>query len=333
MLPYSKEFRERMVEMFIRYGECKAVARELGVSSDTVKRWVQKSGIHTNDRSYSRSRRKNFNRYREAATYNEKSLAYICGFIAADGCLSRDSTSITIELQESDVHTLEMIRDTCIAKGDVPDFKIKYVARREGRPTNSPTVRIHLNLPKLYSDCLELGITPAKSLTLNPKLEGKSEDFLWYFLRGMLDGDGCVIVGKTLADCSIRLSSASPACVRTMQAIYGGTIAKGTTVENLQFKGALAKQLASRLPLDEITMERKTRKLKEILSMPAQAVRNSSVLMGTIWGVLEKPINMIDAWRQSDKLVTYETVKWRVYRGWTLEDAASLPKGSKCPIR
>lgn len=319
---YSEEFRKSMVSAFNKHGECKAAAMELGVSSDTIKHWVQKAGITTNDRVYSRSRK--------GPTISERwpleieTLAYICGLIAADGNLFKGA--IKIALQEQDKEVLEFVRRATI--NNFEDFPLVY-SSRESRVNCSPTYSTGGKLDQLYSFCQGMGITPAKSLTMDLKLDDKSDEFLWYFLRGMLDGDGCIIMGSSLAESSIRLSSGSPQCIRTLQKIFGGTIAKSGPIENLQFKGALAKQLAENLPVDDFTMARKTSKIEAIRLQVSQAVRNSSVLVGAIWGISKKPTNMIDAWRQSAKLVSYETVKWRVYQGWTLEDAVSTPKHIK----
>lgn len=322
MTYYSNEVHQEIVKQYLLLRNAKEVGKLLGVCSETVKRWAREAGIKTNDRSFSRKCRKDIPGKAESFDFKEIELGYLCGLIAADGCLSYNSKVISIELQVRD----KAVLDWMLTKVSTENFLLPAARQRK---IGVPTVKLSRTLPKLYDYLMDMGITPRKSLTLDVSLEGKSDEFKWYFLRGLIDGDGCVQVLRTLADCSIRVISGSPLFIRQLQSIFGGTITKSGTVEMLQFKGALAKQLAFKLPIDSWTMERKTLKIQELISKPAQALRKTSILVGSIWGVYKPPLCWIEEYKNSGSTVNINTVKYRLRNGWTNNEAFFTPAREK----
>lgn len=312
-----KDKLKEAMDLYVNLGNAKEVGRILNLNPESIVREAKKLGITTNDRCFSRSCRQDIPYLDEKLIESEAHLGYICGFIASDGNLGRDGKTISLEISKEDCEVLDWISSTVLNS--------TIVLREVCRKGRAPTVIFRRQLPDLYSKCVELGITPAKSKTLDVNLEGKSEEFLWHFLRGVIDGDGCISVGteERPANSSIRIASASLTFLETLQKIFGGTITRQSCFM-LQFKGKLSKQLASRLPDNREYMIRKTAKIKGIVDLSFFSTRLNSVLTGSIWGVYDKPKSIIQLWRETDMTVPLPTVRWRMKnKGLTFEEAIS----------
>lgn len=121
---------------------------------------------------------------------NTPNKAYWLGFLYADGCVSerhkKGKTSYILELTlaEKDIFHLEKLK-MCL-KSNAPIkhriIKNKYEA-----------CRITICNKKICEDLIKLGCTPRKSLTLTfPTEEQVPKELIPHFIRGYLDGDGCV---------------------------------------------------------------------------------------------------------------------------------------------
>lgn len=113
---------------------------------------------------------------------NTEEKAYFLGLMFADGHVSKDSHSISIDIKNTDGHILTAFsRAICKGKdlsrtGDLNGIK-DY--RR----------RFNVNSRSIREALIRHGCTPQKSLTLTfPDLSG---DMTSHFIRGYFDGDGC----------------------------------------------------------------------------------------------------------------------------------------------
>jgi len=204
--------------------------------------------------------------------------AYICGLFASDGCLSRQGV-LSISLNELDKDTVYFISRTLtnpplkvsITEGSCG--KSSVVLSNSTLPKFNKCYRVAATLPTTRKYMADLGVTPAKSLTLNIKLDDKSPEFLWYFIRGVIDGDGWVVGPKE--ECTkyrrecIGISSSSNNFITNIQQLLGGNIEKRVKgrvnpVYVLTVRSAAARQLALLLPTDDFTMSRKTEKIISI---------------------------------------------------------------------
>lgn len=109
---------------------------------------------------------------------NTEEKAYALGFISADGCVPLNGRSVKIEIHTKDVHILRDMRAVMGSNARVT------VAKR------GPYALIYFSSQKLVADLATHGVGPRKSLTLQfPKLPKRLER---HYLRGLLDGDGCI---------------------------------------------------------------------------------------------------------------------------------------------
>ncbi len=240
-----------------------------------------------------RPTKKNRFNYTTELPTSDAELGYLCGLIATDGNLSSNSKAIGIGLKSNDLDTVQWVASKLnTTKQYSPAVKSYYNGLTKGY---SERASIRLVSPSLYDYLVEMGITPTKTYTLDPKLDDKSDEFLWYFLRGVIDGDGCVYTpygsGGSLKDCEITIASASLSFLETLQNFFGGYIStkpkkttKLATVDlyTLGFTGVRARVLSDYLPTDGFTMQRKTDKLN-ILKSQYSIIPGMSCLYGTMW--------------------------------------------------
>lgn len=127
-------------------------------------------------------------------------MAYVLGFIVADGNIHDYGNVVKVEVSPKDICILEFIRDQI-----TPDYELKYTKR-------GTEVRWYPSSKILKHDLGKLGVIPAKT--------GKevvpnqlTKDYVWDFIRGYFDGDG------TVSDCCVSTTCNSREFLEKMQKI------------------------------------------------------------------------------------------------------------------
>ncbi len=108
-------------------------------------------------------------------------MAYILGFIFADGCLVEHNNGYYgLDITSKDLSHLKAIKHELGAE--------HKIGKKEG------AYRIQIRNKNIYSALLQLGLTPRKSKTINlPVLPKK---YFSHFIRGLFDGDGSVMIWR-----------------------------------------------------------------------------------------------------------------------------------------
>lgn len=117
--------------------------------------------------------------HRKELNIKGPNLWYLVGLIASDGCLSSDGRHI--DITSKDFKFLDGVRDLI---GIENKIGIKYGFKKQ------KAFHIQFSNRNFYEFLLSIGLTPNKSLTL-----GKikiPEHYFTDFLRGAIDGDGCI---------------------------------------------------------------------------------------------------------------------------------------------
>jgi len=159
----------------------KEVGAIYGVTGGAIQSLFKRVGLATRN-----SKRYDFNRD-YFSSIDTPVKAYIVGFLAADGGL--DEKAISVKVSIKDVSILELIKKE--VGSEVP---IKY---RKGRPLSngkyiqSDYCYIRLSSKKMLDDLIAIGVTPKKSLTLEPPKD-IPEKLIKYFILGYFDGDGTI---------------------------------------------------------------------------------------------------------------------------------------------
>lgn len=274
IVKYNKSKKLDLIELYHKVRSISEMERVYGVPHSTMSSILKEFGVRTYKSTYRALNKPVTARYRD--NWNNLSDAqkgYICGILASDGSLDNKRPRIELALTIEDRHVVDSIASlvtTPPVTVSVRKSSIKVFPNgKEYEPKNS--VRIKYTAKDAYKWLVEFGITPAKSLTLNPKLDDKSEEFLWYFLRGVIDGDGCVLSGSSLDYTIIKIVSASPKFLQSLQHLFGGTITQrpgsNPPLYDLSFHGRLAQLIAEKLPTDYFCMARKSERIQEILNI------------------------------------------------------------------
>ena len=134
--------------------------------------------------------------------------AYILGFLYADGCNFPKKSTISMSLEEGDREILELIRKEIGVEKEL-EF-IDYSNKHDFGYTYKNQYRLLMFSAHMCRALIKHGMTPSKSLTLTfPKLR---EDLIHHFIRGIFDGDGCVVNGSKSTNFMATITSTNAFC-------------------------------------------------------------------------------------------------------------------------
>lgn len=126
---------------------------------------------------------------------NTEEKAYWCGFIMADGgvCINTKtkSSELYINLQADDNEHLKKFNKSI--NGNIPITFSQSECNLNQKIQRTCHIRIYSE--KMVSDLTKYGVIPNKSLIKSfPK--NISDDFMWHYIRGYYDGNGCIVGSK-----------------------------------------------------------------------------------------------------------------------------------------
>ncbi|WEG18632.1 LAGLIDADG family homing endonuclease [Alkalihalophilus pseudofirmus] len=174
------------------------IAEDYGVNWQTVSDVLRHRNIKIRTRSDIKKKLDSENKcrvYDINRNYFEtwsNNMAYILGFICADGCvhthydekLNKSKNVVIISLEKSDIEILHKIKDEIGYEGEVHTYKSK------GFNKESHYCTLRMNSVQLVKSLKSLGVTERKSLTI--KMPPVPEEYQLDFIRGYFDGDGSV---------------------------------------------------------------------------------------------------------------------------------------------
>jgi hypothetical protein len=204
LIDILKEFREGCSP--------KALAAKYGMSSTNVRVYLKRRGEKMRNTTYF----SDFNFFDEI---NTEAKAYILGFIYADGCLHRNSLSISLALK--DIEILERI------KLEMRSERVITKMHNSGFGDGSLACNLTITSSVLREGLIKQGITERKTETCNfPEIP---EAYLRHFIRGYVDGDGSFGLYHSKGVDRYNLSiCASPLFATRLSEVFSGlTTAKG----------------------------------------------------------------------------------------------------------
>ena len=105
-------------------------------------------------------------------------MAYVLGFWAADGCAHKNYGAMAISFSEQSQEFLGQIKNAVASKHSIGNNKGCY------------TFRYNSNLQ--YEDLCRIFGQDVQRKSLTMKFPGVPEPYVRHFLRGVVDGDGCI---------------------------------------------------------------------------------------------------------------------------------------------
>ena len=176
-------------------------------SQDVVRRCLQKYGLYKTQSEAaieSNMRRRKYEVKDDFFDTENSTMAYILGFLAADGCVRKDSNEIKIGLSAIDADFLQQFHDL------IGGHDLKYYTTTTGYDT----VSWMCSSKHIKDKLAEYNIIPQKTFKFAfPKKLAK--EYWIDFIRGYFDGDGSV---STAGPSAIRwqVCSATPDVLETI---------------------------------------------------------------------------------------------------------------------
>lgn len=113
-------------------------------------------------------------------------MAYILGFITADGNLQQTKRGYHLHIACDDYDIIGKMRES---------LRSSMPIREKKRFNGKTSYALRFSDKIIFKDLLDLGVTPRKSLIIKPP--SVPREYIWDYIRGFFDGDGCVYISTT----------------------------------------------------------------------------------------------------------------------------------------
>lgn len=184
-----------------------AIAKQFGRSYSSIQKLLEQNNIDIRKNRLNRN-----SDYFE--NINSKDKAYWLGIMYSDGCVcKRSNGSYSISLEMIDKEHVEKFRDALNAI----DHKILTVCHKNFNSAKL-SYAIHIYDKKMAKDLIELGCVPKKSLYLS-SIPNIPQEFIYDFIRGFVDGDGCICYNQSCDSYVFKLTGASPLFLKDIMKI------------------------------------------------------------------------------------------------------------------
>lgn len=194
------------------------LAEEMGVTVNTIYRKASDLGLHT-IAGHAVAGRK---RAEESASCDihyfdqwTPNMAYILGFLFADGSISKHHVSVSVCLAAKDRTVLEFMLKELKSTGRI--YETAAVTHPKTGGLCQPQVRLLINSTVLVEQLERLGLHPRKTYNDDP-FPDAPDSMLPHFIRGVFDGDGsaCFYRDRGYAACAINFVG-SPKFITTLR--------------------------------------------------------------------------------------------------------------------
>ena len=184
----SEELKDKVVYnyLYLNMGTEKAGV-EYGISGFLVKKILHERGVTLRNYTESKQAGRKYTVNDNFFKTQGPDMAYLLGFLAADGNVSKAENGVTIQLQESDKDFLELIR----AKVE-SSRPIKFYLTNAGKPT----CKLEVWSSEWKKDLAIYNIVPNKTFILQPPDRLNPRYYIDY-IRGYFDGDGSIYVNNS----------------------------------------------------------------------------------------------------------------------------------------
>ena len=160
-------------------------AKTAGISVYVLKKYLQENNIHIrnhNEAVINENKRRTYEVNESYFSSQNANMAWLLGFLAADGCITSERNQVIIHLAKTDIEILEKIK-----KEIQTDRTITIGSSNRG----FEFCRLAWTCSQHIKDLAEYNIIPQKTYKLQPPLKLNRKYWIDY-IRGYFDGDGSV---------------------------------------------------------------------------------------------------------------------------------------------
>lgn len=126
------------------------------------------------------------------STIDSPAKAYFLGLMFTDGTIDRNERVAKITLQDRDAYILDRFATEVFLDKRPPLYQDDHDYHAYGGRRRRKRA-LKMSCCPLVQDLMRLGCVPNKSLILRfPAIILKDVGLLWHFIRGLIDGDGCL---------------------------------------------------------------------------------------------------------------------------------------------
>ena len=156
------------------------------ISQDKVEKILKEQGVKLRTYAESKQIQRIYNIDDNFFKNQNEDMAYILGFIAADGNVAKKENCISIEVHEKDKDLLELVRER--TKNTRP---LKFYIHIHKDCEDTPVVKFQTWSSEWKKDLAIYNIVPNKTFILKPPTF-LNKQYYGAFIKGYFDGDGSV---------------------------------------------------------------------------------------------------------------------------------------------
>lgn len=201
---FSSELYERIVLLYQNGYTQKAICDTLLIAEPCIRKTLKKYNIPLRTSSECNKRYKRNSNYFDIIDTPNK--AYILGLLYADGNNHINHNSITISLQEQDLHILQSIKKELEYEGPI---RLNPLHEKNKKYKNQWVLCI--NDEHMSNQLKQLGVVNNKSLILTFP-EFIPDNLLSHFIRGYFDGDGNIYYDCKRSKCQTQTVGTKDFC-------------------------------------------------------------------------------------------------------------------------
>ena len=204
-----------------------AIGRDLGVAGLTIQRYLKKMGVKIRNPQEAKRECRAYDVNDNYFKIQSHNMAYILGFLASDGGVSKNTNHFTIDIQRTDEEILYKIKEELKFEGPISHYVNSHGCKYSRLRVCSHTIK---------QDLAHYGIIPQKTFTLTPPLF-LDEQYLISYIRGYFDGDGCIWINYEKYSYNWYICGARKEVIEWMQQVllnkYGIITSLATSTQTL----------------------------------------------------------------------------------------------------
>lgn len=171
----------RAIDMYLGGASIFAVGDKFGIDGTTVPGILKRHGHSCRPIGSARIYTVNENFFDDLS---KEEAAYVLGFVYADGSVNR--TTLTIGLSKKDLSHLKTIRGIMGCNIPIDHYLVKTPQKKM-----KPAIRLAIHSKSITTKLTSFGITKGRG-NFNLTLSELPQSSYRHFIRGMVDGDGCI---------------------------------------------------------------------------------------------------------------------------------------------